>query len=47
MNFNQVVVKIVLKSEEIENGAQIHSIELNLIENANIKLVRDEVNAYF
>ena len=48
MNFNQVIVRFVLKSEEaaVKNGAQIYSIELNLIENANIKLVRDEVSSF-
>lgn len=57
MNLNQVVVRFVLKSDEIVSSSsspsssnrvtQIYSIELNLIENANIKLVRDQVRIFY
>lgn len=50
MNFNQIIVRLVLKNtvnkDEDDNEAQIYSIELNILDNANIRLVRDEVNSY-
>lgn len=41
MNFNQIIVKLRLKSEG-EKTVRIYSIELNVLDTANIKLVRDE-----
>lgn len=50
MNFNQIIVRLVLKNtvnkDEDDDEAQIYSIELNILDNANIRLVRDEVNSY-
>lgn len=51
MNFNQIIVRLVLKNtvnkDEDDNEAQIYSIELNILDNANIRLVRDEVYSYY
>lgn len=41
MNFNQIVARLVLKNED--QGAQINSIELNILNNNNVKLCRNEV----
>lgn len=42
MNYNQIIVRLLLKSED--EKAQVYSIELNVLENFNIKLLRDEVS---
>ena len=45
MNLNQVIVKFRINNiiKSINNEDQIHSIELNIIDSAILKLVRDEV----
>ena len=43
MNFNQLIVKLKMKNI-LPNNTQIHSIELMILDAANLKLIKNEVN---
>jgi len=44
MNFNQIVVKFKMINILTQLTAQIHSIELIILDTHNLKLIRNEVS---